>query len=462
MMNNILLIDFGSTYTKVTAVDLDAGAVLGTASTYTTVETGIEKGLENALEILKEKTGIAGFTKKLACSSAAGGLKMVAVGLVPKLTAEAAKLAALSAGAKVIKVYSYELTGYDADEIERLKPDIVLLSGGTDGGDKETIIHNAEVIAAIKHNFPVVIAGNRCAGADTAGIIADSGRDVALCENVMPEINVLNIEPAREAIRNVFVAGIVKAKGLSEVQGLLDDIVMPTPKAVMDAVSLLSSGYKGIGGLGDLMAVDIGGATCDVYSASSGTPSTPGTIVKGLQEPFVKRTVEGDLGIRYNAVSVVENAGIEFLESITGLTGSDIREYAEKLAKCPQVLPGDDERMTLLDQGIARAAARLSVNRHSGRLEPVNNICGVSYIQTGKDLTGVGIVVGTGGPVIYSDDAASILREALFDDSDPMTLKPKNPVFMLDKKYILPAMGLLSGRYPEIALELMKMELVRI
>ena len=133
MMNNILLIDFGSTYTKVTAVDLDAGAVLGTASTYTTVETGIEKGLENALEILKEKTGIAGFTKKLACSSAAGGLKMVAVGLVPKLTAEAAKLAALSAGAKVIKVYSYELTGYDADEIERLKPDIVLSSGGTDG-----------------------------------------------------------------------------------------------------------------------------------------------------------------------------------------------------------------------------------------------------------------------------------------------------------------------------------------
>ena len=118
--------------------------------------------------------------------------------------------------------------------------------------------------------------------------------------------------------------------------------------------------------------------------------------------------------------------------------------------------------MKLLDQGIARASARLSVNRHSGKLEPVNNICGVSYIQTGKDLTGVGIVVGTGGPVIYSDDAASILREALFDDSDPMTLKPKNPVFMLDKKYILPAMGLLSGRYPEIAFELMKMELVRI
>ena len=118
-MKAVLLIDFGSTYTKITAVDVDEEKILGTAQSYTTIETDIINGLNNALAILKEKIGDIQFEEQYACSSAAGGLRMVAIGLVPELTAKAARQASLGAGAKVIKTYSYELTKGDLEEIDQ-------------------------------------------------------------------------------------------------------------------------------------------------------------------------------------------------------------------------------------------------------------------------------------------------------------------------------------------------------
>ena len=109
-MKNVLLIDFGSTYTKVTAVDVEEGRLIGTADSYTTIETDVGEGLENALRKLHEKTGPLEYSARYACSSAAGGLRMITSGLVPELTAEAAYQASLGAGAKVLKVYSFQLT----------------------------------------------------------------------------------------------------------------------------------------------------------------------------------------------------------------------------------------------------------------------------------------------------------------------------------------------------------------
>lgn len=174
-MKHILLIDFGSTYTKVTAVDLENEQLLGTAASYTTVETDINEGLENALKVLQEKTGSLEFDARYACSSAAGGLKMISCGLVPELTAEAAKVASLGAGAKVMKVYSYQLTEEDAEEITKLKPDIFLLTGGTDGGNKDTIIENARILASVPVEFPIVIAGNRSAASTCRKILEEAG-----------------------------------------------------------------------------------------------------------------------------------------------------------------------------------------------------------------------------------------------------------------------------------------------
>ena len=125
-MEPVLLIDFGSTYTKLTAVDADGARILGTASAYTTVETDVTLGLEQALANLEQVTGPLAFTQRYACSSAAGVLRMIASGLVPELTAEAARQASLGAGAKVLKTYAFQLTQDDAAEIAALNPDIFL------------------------------------------------------------------------------------------------------------------------------------------------------------------------------------------------------------------------------------------------------------------------------------------------------------------------------------------------
>ena len=153
-MKPVLLIDFGSTYTKVTAADVDEGRLLGTANAYTTVQSDINNGLSDALSKLEKVTGKLDFCERYAASSAAGGLRMLASGLVPELTAEAAKCASLGAGAKVLKTYAFKLNEDDADEIKAINPDIFLLVGGTDGGNTDCILHNAHVLADIGGDFP--------------------------------------------------------------------------------------------------------------------------------------------------------------------------------------------------------------------------------------------------------------------------------------------------------------------
>ena len=130
-MKPVLLTDFGSTYTKLTAVDVDTARVLGTAAAYTTVQTDVNDGFSDALRQLEEKTGRLEYAERYACSSAAGGLRMIVSGLVPELTLEAARMASLGAGAKLIGQFSFELTEDDIDQIRREKPDIFLLVGGT-------------------------------------------------------------------------------------------------------------------------------------------------------------------------------------------------------------------------------------------------------------------------------------------------------------------------------------------
>ena len=233
-MKAVLLIDFGSTYTKLTAVDLDTETVLGTAQSFTTIGTDINDGLKNALAILEGKTGKLQFAETYACSSAAGGLRMVTSGLVPELTGEAAKLASLGAGAKVVGIYAFQLTEDDLEDIQKAKPDIFLLVGGTDGGNTECILHNAKMLASIKPTFPIVVAGNRTAARECGRIL--EGCEVYICPNVMPKFGVLKIEETQKQIREIFLNRIVQAKGLSVAAELLDDIMMPTPSAVLQAM----------------------------------------------------------------------------------------------------------------------------------------------------------------------------------------------------------------------------------
>ena len=227
-MDPVLLIDFGSTYTKLTAVDAGDRIILATAQSYTTAAEDVSIGFQKALCLLSQKTGPLEYRARLACSSAAGGLRMVACGLVPGLTAKAARFAAFGAGAKVIKTYAFELTDDDAREIEKASPDILLLVGGTDGGNSDVVRHNAGVVAKIPGDFPVVYAGNRAAASACAQALANSAHRVYTAPNVMPALGKLDVTPAQQVIREIFLERIIRGKGLSDYSEILDGILMPT------------------------------------------------------------------------------------------------------------------------------------------------------------------------------------------------------------------------------------------
>ena len=458
-MKAVLLIDFGSTMTKVTAVDVETEEILGTSQSYTTIETDIINGLNNAVKLLKEKIGDVTFVEQYACSSAAGGLRMVAIGLVPELTAKAARQASLGAGAKVIKTYSYELTESDLVEIDEINPDICLLTGGTDGGNKENIVFNAKMLARSQGKFPIIIAGNRnCA--DTCKEILKE-KQTHVCENVMPRLDIPNVGPVQAKIREIFLEQIVKAKGLSNAEALVGDILMPTPSAMLTAMKLLAKGTKTEEGIGDLVGVDLGGATTDIYSMSFGLPTTGMCSLKGLREEYAKRTVEGDIGMRYSIHGIVDAAGIDRVSELSGLDEDRCRELVDYLSVHTDVVPGDDDELEKLDYALASLAIETAVTRHAGRLEQFYSPMGISYMQTGKDLTAVKIVIVTGGALIHTKRTGAIAAHAQFSPLDAMSLKPKEAEVLIDKKYILAAMGLLSTVYPDTALRIMKRELIK-
>ena len=456
-MKPVLLIDFGSTYTKLTAVDLDAEEILGTAAAYTTVQTDINDGLTQGLKLLEEKTGKLEFHQCFACSSAAGGLRMVTSGLVPELTGEAAKLASLGAGAKVVGIYAFQLTEDDLEDIKAAMPDIFLLVGGTDGGNTECILHNARMLASMDADFPIVVAGNRTAARECERILKD--REVYVCPNVMPKFGVLRIEPTQKQIREIFLNRIIQAKGLSKAAELLSDIMMPTPSAVLQAMELLSQGCEGESGIGDLVAVDVGGATTDVYSVADGMPSHMNTVYKGLPEPFAKRTVEGDIGMRYSIQGIVDAAGLDRVSSLSGLTPQRVTELVEDLKRNTDKVPNGDPELEALDYALASMAIEEAVRRHAGTIEETYTMMGLTYVQTGKNLTKVRQIVVTGGSLIHTKRTDEIAKHAQFSPNQPTSLRPKDADVWVDRTYILAAMGLLSSHYPQTALRIMKKEL---
>lgn len=463
-MGLALLIDIGSTYTKATAVDLDTVELKAKAKSITTVWEDVNIGVSKVLkEIESQGVDIDNVKYRLACSSAAGGLGMVAIGLVPDLTAEAAKRATLGAGAKITKVYCYELSDSELQEIENYSPDVILLAGGTDGGNKDIIRNNARKLAGLKIDAPIVVAGNKVVASEIEEILKSAGKEVYVTENVMPRLEQLNIEPARKTIRQVFLNNIIYAKGLSKVQEFFGKVIMPTPSAVMKAAALIAKGTDSEEGLGELMLVDIGGATTDIDSVASGKPTKAGVTLRGLEEPYIKRTVEGDLGMRYSASSVLEAVGTKkLLNSISSkITEEELISYINKIKKDVKYVPANKIERDI-DKAIAKVATKIAVTRHVGRIQKIYGPFGASYVQYGKDLTDLDIVIGTGGVLVHSDDPREILEQSTYDFAYPEVLAPKEPKFMLDSEYVLASIGLLAEVEPDKALKLAKKYLKKI
>lgn len=457
-----LAIDFGSTYTKAVAVDLAGETLVDVVQAPSTADTEITIGLVEALGQLRARRGVtlSDFDVRVAASSAAGGLRMVAIGLVPDLTVEAARRAALGAGAKVIRAFGYALSRRDLAQLASLAPDIVLLAGGTDGGDRKTIVHNARALASLRLDAPVIVAGNRAAEDDVQDVLAKAGYTVRVVDNVMPEIGRLEVEPAQAAIRAVFMERIVAAKGLDRAEGIIGRVVMPTPMAVLEGARLLADGAPDEPGLGELLVLDVGGATTDVHSVGRGEPAEAGLRSRGLPEPYAKRTVEGDLGIRVNAPSIAEAVGHARLAQLAGfgLTPEAVEAAAARLAREVSHIPTEAWEHAV-DAALARCAVTLAIDRHVGQVELVNTPEGPVRVLSGKDMRRAAAVVGTGGIFAHGREPGTVLREARFDPALPLSLRPVSPAWLVDVRYILFAMGLLGAEAKGAALRLLKRNL---
>ena len=174
--------------------------------------------------------------------------------------------------------FAHGLTDVDLAEMTTLRPDIVVLAGGTDGGNRACIEDNAKLLAELRPACPIIVAGNRNAASVVAAVLRDAGCEFVVVDNVLPAINRLAVEACGEAIREIFMERIVHAKGLADVQQFVGAILMPTPQAVLRGCELLANGPPDGDGLGELVCIDVGGATTDVYSIGTGLPHDPRVV----------------------------------------------------------------------------------------------------------------------------------------------------------------------------------------
>ena len=456
MANRKLLIDFGSTFTKALFVDLETSEIVARAKHYSTVDTDVTQGLNACLEDISSKLGrnVLHEGQTLACSSAAGGLRIVCVGFVPDYSSLAANQAALGAGAKVIGVYSYEITRQETDEIVQAAPDILLLTGGTDGGNKKVIIHNAAMLASCDlPNTTLIVAGNKSAVDDIRAVFEPTALRVFYSANVMPEVGRLDVTACNSKIRDIFIDTIVDAKGIGKARRLIGDVLMPTPLAVLKATRLLADGTDGEQGLGEVIVVDVGGATTDVHSVAQGAPAAGVAAQVGLPEPYEKRTVEGDLGLKFNLERLIELL-------LKSNPKAEIGPFIERF-KTHGFIPADDDEIAWHTR-LSRLAVEVAVTRHVGHYEVTYGPSGQILLQYGKDFTKVRSVIGTGGPIVFSRQPDEILAGAAAREEDTHILKPKAPEYYLDSEYLLFAGGLLGRTDPEAALRFMKRHLKKL
>lgn len=457
-----ILIDFGSTFTKAAVVSAKERRVVFTTMTPSTVQVDARIGLDICYSRIRKFVGTDNFSRarKLATSSAAGGLRMIVVGLTRNLSISAGRNAAFSAGAKIIKTYTGLLTQEHIEEIDQSNAEIILLCGGFEGGNESGVIHNAEMLGRCRGSVPVIYSGNSGAIHEVRKQLLIRQKECSLVANIIPEIGKVNSGPAEELIRQVFMNRITDMKGLDKIRGELEEVLMPTPAAVLRAGELLSKGTETETGLGPVMIVDIGGATTDIYSHAESILYENAKCI-GARQPYSKRTVEGDLGMRESSDHVIAEIGYEKAASDIGITPETLRTSVDRRLKNIEFLPSDEEETkrqeARIDQQIAKYAVNLAARRHAGYTEAVHsNVC--RLIQHGKNLTEVSTIIGTGGQIVKNSEPKEILKEVLATETDKRnrTLLPESCRFMVDTDYIFYAAGILSRIDPDTALGIMK------
>ena len=454
MKVDVLVAEIGSTTTVVNAfknIDSDNPEFWAQGQAPTSVVEGdVRVGLQGAIDDLCRKKGIDSleYDEMLATSSAAGGLKMTVHGLVYDMTARAAKEAALGAGGIIHYVTAGKLRRTDLKKIEEIQPNLILIAGGVDYGERDTALDNAEKIRALGLKTPIIYAGN-IENQEEMELIFDeeSGQKLYNVENVYPRIDDLNVEPCRRVIQAAFEDHITNAPGMEHVRDMVNGPIIPTPGAVMQCTKLLNDC------LGEVMVIDVGGATTDVHSVCKESDNV--ARIMTAPEPFAKRTVEGDLGVYVNRMKVIESIGEE-----------EFRAKAEKAGFDPDAalasyvaIPKTEEEFKLVEM-LTEEAVMKAVDRHAGQIRYIYGPSGRSTVAEGKDLTPVKYIVGTGGALTRLPHREEIMgRICQYDQTGTKLFPTSHARIAVDNDYIMASLGVLSVKHREGAIKLLEKSL---
>lgn len=454
MKFDCLVAEIGSTTTVVNAFNnlhTDDPEFISQGQAPTTVLDGdVTIGLNHAIDDLKEKMALEELTydKLLATSSAAGGLKMTVHGLVYDMTVKAAKEAALGAGANLHMVTSGRLRRTDIKKINEIKPNIILIAGGVNYGERDTALYNAEVIASLDFNVPVIYAGNIENQDEIRLIFDEAGKKefLTIVENVYPVIDTINVEPTRKVIHDVFEEHIVHAPGMEHIKELVNGQIVPTPGAVMEASKLLKED------IGDAMTIDVGGATTDIHSVTEGSEEISRILLS--PEPIAKRTVEGDLGVYVNMKNIVDLIGEENIKK--SLEISD--EVFENILNNYHAIPANDLEKAFVEL-LAKEATLVSAHRHAGGFRDLFANGGKKTLAEGKDLTSIKYIIGTGGALTRLPNRVEILESIARSNKGDKLLPNTEARILIDNDYIMASLGVLSKENQKAALLLLKKSL---
>ncbi len=469
-IKSILATDCGSTTTKAILIEKQNGeyrlSVRGEAPT--TVEAPFDDvtvGVVNAVREIEdlsgrkiigddglilspssnEKTGVDVY---LSTSSAGGGLQMTVAGVVKSMSAESAERAALGAGAIIIDVIAVDDGRKDYEKVRRireLRPDMILTSGGTDGGTVKHLVEIAEMLLAadpkprlgIGLNLPVIFAGNKEAREAVKETLQNKV-DLKIVDNLRPTLETENLGPAREAIHELFLQHVMQqAPGYGKLSEWTDSGIMSTPNAVGRIIQTIADQLNI-----DVLAVDIGGATTDVFSV--------------FNKNFT-RTVSANLGMSYSICNVLTEAGVANIQRWLpfDLSEADLRNRLRNKMIRPTTIPHLLEDLRI-EQAVSREALRLAFKHHKSLARSLKGVQQVRSVgdlltqeSTGQTLVkmmDLDMIVGSGGVLSHAPrnaESAYMMIDAY--QPEGLTMLAKDSIFMM------PQLGVLSTVHPEAA-----------
>jgi len=468
-MAYILATDVGSTTTKARFFHKKQGdwrfLVAGEAPT--TVEAPYEDvtmGVRNAVREVEELTGHkilssdgegivvpyeGGMGVDLYCttSSAGGGLQMMVTGLIKTMTAESANRAALGAGAIVMDVIARDDGRQTYEKIQRirsLRPDMILLAGGTDGGASAHVVEIVELIKAaepkprlgVAYKLPIVYAGNKSIRPKVRELMGDEFA-LDMVDNIRPVLEIENTEPARRAVHELFMEHVMShAPGYTKLMKWTDVDIMPTPAGEGMAMQLIADTYKE-----NVLGVGLGGATTNVYSVMDGR--------------FV-RSVSANLGMSYSVTNVMKEAGIRNIIRWIPfqLDEEDVASRLMNKMIRPTTIPQTLEDL-IVEHSVAREALRLGLAHHrtiATRLKGIQverdiaSMFDQAMEETYVNMMDIDIIAGTGGLLSHAPRRV----QSMFILMDAWQPEGITKMFQ-DSVFMMPHLGVLSTVYRDAA-----------